>query len=82
MKLKPLGTLYCLNPLSGGKLFFCRLTQIPLFSPYMSNWKTTKIPKKGTHWLGPGFIIGLDKNGTHFREIQDNIVIVMSTLIL
>ena len=38
-------------------------------------------PPKSTHWLGPGFEIGLIENFTYIREIQENIVLVMSTLI-
>ena len=26
------------------------------------------------HWLGSGFIIGLNENGTNFREMQETIV--------
>ena len=39
-------------------------------------------PKKCTHWLCPGFRIGITENLTNFREIQENIVLVMRTLIL
>ena len=35
-------------------------------------------PQKGTHWLGPEFEIGLYENLTNFREIQDNIVLVVT----
>ena len=60
------------------KIIFSWKTQKFLFLPYLSNWKT----KKGMHWLGPGFKIGLNENLTYAREIQENIVLVMSTLIL
>ena len=38
-----------------------------------------KIPEKGAHWLGPGIIISLNKNGTNLREKQANIVLMMRT---
>ena len=71
-----------LNQSVKGRTFFCQKTQKPLFSPYLSYWKTKKIPKRGTHWLGPGFVIGLNENLTNFGEIQENIILLISTLIL
>ena len=54
-----------------GKNRFCQNTQTSLCLPYLSNWKTEKTLKRGTHWLGPGFKIGLNENLTEFGEIQD-----------
>ena len=56
-----------------GKHYFCDKNQTFLFLPYLSNWKTEKNPKRGLHWLSPGFKIGLNENLTKFREIQENI---------
>ena len=46
------------------------------FLPYLSNWKTEKFLIRGTHWLGPGFKIGVNSNLTKFREKKENIFCV------
>ena len=46
------------------------------------NSEIRKSLKKGMHWLGPGFKIGLTENLTNSMEITENIVSVISTLIL
>ena len=56
-----------------GKNNFYPKIQSSLFLPYLSNWKTEKILKRGTRLLGPGFKIGLNENWTKFSEIQENI---------
>ena len=33
--------------------------------------------KIGTHWLCSGFMILLNENRTNFKEIQENIILVM-----
>ena len=65
------------------KIIFAGKLRNPYFHHICQIGRQTKnCPKKGTHWLCPGFKIGLNENLTNFREIQENIVLVMSTLIL
>ena len=45
-----------------------------LFSPFLSNKKTKKCPSRGTHWLGPGFIISLNKKKTNFKHNSKGVI--------
>ena len=73
IKKKKLSYLNRAKIIFAGNPYFYQICQIG---------RQNNSPKKGTHWLGPGFKIGLNENLTNFREIQENIVLVMSTLIL
>ena len=52
------------------KIIFAGKLRNPYFHHICQIGRQKNSPKKGTHWLGPGFIIGLNENGTKFREIQ------------
>ena len=43
-----------------GKNYFCQKTQTSLFFLIWQIGRQKKIPKRGTHWLGPGSKIGLN----------------------
>ena len=63
-------------------IIFAGILRNPYFHHICQIARQKNSPKKCKHWLAPGFIIGLNENETNFREIQENIVLVMSTLIL
>ena len=67
---------------SWAKIIFAVKLRNPYFHHIWQIGRQNNSPQKVTHWLGPGFLIGLNENGTNFKEIQENILLVMSTLIL
>ena len=66
----------------GKTIIFASKLRLSYFYHIRQIRRQKKIPKRGTHWLGPGRKIGLNNNLTMFREIQENIPLEISTLIL
>ena len=44
------------------KINFARKLRLPYFNHICQIKRQKKIPKKGTHWLSPGFKIGLNED--------------------
>ena len=69
-------------PYTWANILFAGKLKNPYFNHFCQIKRQKFVLKKGTHWHGQGFKIGLNENLPKFSEIQENIFLVISTLIL